>query len=62
MNKHLITLLLVAALGATGYYFYQNGSVKKAEVEVSHAIEETLVAICDPDKEDCSGMEEDLEV
>ena len=58
MNKHLITLMLLALVGAAGYYCYQNGCVKKAEV----AMEESLTAICDPAQEDCSALEEDLEL
>lgn len=62
MKRNLITLLLVAALGAAGYYCYQNGCMKKAEVVVEAKMEEALTAICDPAKEDCSALEEDLEL
>jgi len=58
MNKHLIKLLLVAALGAAGYYCYQSGCMKKAEISMG----KSLNAICDPAKEDCSAFEEDLEI
>lgn len=58
MNKNMIRLFFLVMLGAAGYYCYDQGFFSKEAAQV----ETVLVEICDPAKEDCSGLEEDLEV
>ena len=58
MNNNLIKLAILLALVGAGYYCYQQGCMKKE----SERVEEVLNAICDPAKEDCSALEDDLEV
>ena len=53
----MITLFFLVMLAAAGYYCYDQGFFNKEVAQV----EAVLVEICDPAKEDCSGLEEDLE-
>lgn len=57
MNRNIINLLFLAAIGVAVYYGYQQGYFKK-EVAI---VEQSLNDICDPREEDCSAIEEDLE-
>jgi uncharacterized protein (DUF2164 family) len=54
----MVMLLLVLGAAAVGFYFYQQGLFQKQAILVEQALEN----ICDPEKEDCSGLEDDLEV
>ena len=58
MNNDLMKLIILLAFVGGGYYLYQQGFMKKEQVVIA----ETLNAICDPSKEDCSALEDDLEV
>ncbi len=57
MNKNMITLFFLVMLAAAGYYCYDQGFFNKEVAQVEAA----LVEICDPAKEDCPELEEDLE-
>ena len=58
MNKNMVTLFFLVMLAAAGYYCYDQGCFTK---EVAQA-EKTLIEICDPAHDDCSAIEQDLEV
>ena len=58
MNRQMVMLLLVLGGAAVGFYLYQQGLFQKQAILVEQALEN----ICDPEKEDCSGLEDDLEV
>jgi hypothetical protein len=58
MNKNMIILFFMVVLGAAGYYCYQQGFFNSEIAQVEKALND----ICDPSKEDCSGLDEDLEI
>ena len=58
MNKNLVMLFFVIIFAAAGFFAYQQGYFNAQIAEV----EKRLNDICDPSKEDCSVVEEDLEL
>ncbi len=56
MNKNMVILFFVVALGAAGYYGYQQGYFNSEIAQM----EKNLNAMCDPTKEDCTDFENDL--
>ena len=57
MNKNMVILFFLVVLAAAGYYCYEQGYFNSGIAQV----ETTLNEICDSSKEDCSGIDEDLE-
>lgn len=58
MNKNMVILFFVVMLAAAGYYCYEQGYFNGEIAQV----EAVLTEICDPSKEDCTPVEEDLAV
>ena len=58
MNRQMVMLFLVLCAAAAGFYLYQQGLFKKHVAMVEQALDN----ICDPEKEDCSFLEDDLDV
>ncbi len=58
MNKNMIILFFVVVVAAAGYYGYQQGYFNAEIAQVEKALND----MCDPRKEDCSAVEEDLEL
>jgi hypothetical protein len=54
----MIIMFFLVVAAAAGYYCYEQGFFN-SEIE---QVEKALNDICDPSKEDCSDIEEDLEV
>lgn len=57
MNKNMVIFFFLVVLAAAGYYCYEQGCFNKGIARVEDALND----ICDPAKEDCSGIDEDLE-
>ena len=57
MNKNMVIMFFLVVLAAAGYYCYEQGFFNREIAQV----EKSLNQICDPAKEDCSGLDEDLE-
>lgn len=58
MNRNLVILFFLVVFAAAGYYCYEQGCF---DAGIAH-VEKALNTICDPETEDCSALDEDLEV
>lgn len=58
MNKGMVKLFFVVVLAAAAYYCYEQGFFNKG---IARA-EKVLTEICDPAKEECSELDDALEV